>query len=93
MNWRTNAACLDADPELFAEQNSHTVRDIQQLQETADLFCNACPVIAACRAEGNEHHHTGLWGGIYKHRKQSRIRTRVLVQVRRAAHRSARAAS
>jgi WhiB family redox-sensing transcriptional regulator len=92
MQWRAEASCLEADPELFAERNSHTSADWRRLEETAALFCETCPVIAACREEGNQHRHPGLWGGIYKHRKQSRIRTRVLVYVR-DPHMAARAAS
>jgi len=79
MQWRAEAACVGADPDLFAEQDTHPARTLRQLQETADLFCAVCPVRDECREESNNYKHTGLWGGVYKHRREGRIQTRVLV--------------
>ena len=60
--WRGDAACRDADPELFfPDGNTRSARDQTKL---AKLICRGCPVTAICLswalANGAE---AGIWGG------------------------------
>lgn len=93
MQWRDKAECLDADPELFAEQDAHPDRVWAQLERTASMFCSGCPVIVECRDDADVHRHTGLWAGVYKWRREGRIRARVFVEPVRVPRLPARAAS
>jgi WhiB family redox-sensing transcriptional regulator len=93
MQWRAEAACRDADPELFAEQDAHSNKVWAELEETARLFCTGCPVRMACRADADEHKHTGLWGAVYKWRREGRIRARVFAEPARVPRPPVRAAS
>ena len=58
-DWRDDAACRDADPELFFPDG-----DRAQVK-TAKLICRGCPVSATCLswalASGQE---AGIWGGL-----------------------------
>jgi WhiB family transcriptional regulator, redox-sensing transcriptional regulator len=60
--WRADAACRDADPELFFPDD---VRSARAQVTTAKLICRGCPVSAACLnwalASGQE---AGIWGGL-----------------------------
>lgn len=94
MNWRSQAACLDADPELFAEQNSHSTADWTQLQRTADTYCRFCPSLLECRAEGDANQERGIWGGRYRRERHGKVKMRTLVVVdTRKPRMPARAAS
>jgi hypothetical protein len=79
MNWRADAQCLGTDPELFAPQDSHSGTDWDQLELTATLYCRPCPVRDECRAFADSNNLTGLYGGVYKHSRHSRIQVRTLV--------------
>ena len=62
-DWRTDAACREADPELFfPEGDSSSARS---RLKTAKLICRGCPVSATCLnwalANGQE---AGIWGGL-----------------------------
>ncbi|MEU2762965.1 WhiB family transcriptional regulator [Streptomyces sp. NPDC007094] len=61
-NWRTNAACLDEDPDLFFPIGT-TGPAIAQAEE-AKAVCRRCPVMEACldwALESGQDH--GVWGG------------------------------
>ncbi|MGW8985146.1 WhiB family transcriptional regulator [Streptomyces parvus] len=61
-NWRTNAACLDEDPDLFFPIGT-TGPAISQAAE-AKAVCRTCPVMDAClnwALESGQDH--GVWGG------------------------------
>jgi len=62
-DWRDNAACRDADPELFFADGD--IRSALADVKTAKLICRACPVSATCLswalASGQE---AGIWGGL-----------------------------
>jgi hypothetical protein len=81
MNWRADAACLGADPELFAQVELHTNDEWKVLEGVADMWCAGCPVLRECRAFGDEHRHTGMWGGIYRRTHQGRYKVRSFVKV------------
>lgn len=58
-DWRTRAACLHADPEVFfpAPKDRHTLR-------TAVALCEQCPVITDCRAFADKiKPGYGIWAG------------------------------
>lgn len=60
--WRTKAACLDENPDLFFPIGS-TGPALAQT-ERAKAVCRECPVITAClewALERNEQY--GVWGG------------------------------
>jgi WhiB family redox-sensing transcriptional regulator len=62
-NWRVNAACRDADPELFFPEGD--LSSARVAVKTAKLICRGCPVSATCLswalADGQE---AGIWGGL-----------------------------
>jgi WhiB family transcriptional regulator, redox-sensing transcriptional regulator len=61
-DWRDDAACRDADPELFFPIGT-TGPALRQVQE-AIRICQACPMRTPCLAWALEHGITdGVWGG------------------------------
>jgi WhiB family transcriptional regulator, redox-sensing transcriptional regulator len=59
--WRVQAACLDADPELFFPVGT-TGPAIDQIED-AKTICQQCPVIQQCLDWALEHNEFGVWGG------------------------------
>ena len=62
-DWRDDAACRDADPELFFPVGD--TRSVRAQVKMAKLICRGCPVSATCLsmalASGQE---AGIWGGL-----------------------------
>ena len=62
-DWRADAACRYADPELFFPDGD--IRPARAQVKTAKLICRGCPVSATCLswalASGQE---AGIWGGL-----------------------------
>jgi WhiB family transcriptional regulator, redox-sensing transcriptional regulator len=62
-DWRDEAACRDADPELFFPDGD--IRSARDQVKSAKLICRGCPVSATCLswalASGQE---AGIWGGL-----------------------------
>ena len=62
-DWRADAACRDADPELFFPDGD--LGSARAQLKTAKLICRGCPVSATCLswalASGQE---AGIWGGL-----------------------------
>jgi WhiB family redox-sensing transcriptional regulator len=60
-DWRGDAACRDADPELFFPDSRSAWGQVKR----AKLICRGCPVSVTCLswalASGQEH---GIWGGL-----------------------------
>jgi WhiB family redox-sensing transcriptional regulator len=62
MNWREDAACGDADPDLFFPIGA-TGNALRQIDE-AKRICRFCPVQIQCLAWALENGVTdGVWGG------------------------------
>ncbi|MFP8960004.1 WhiB family transcriptional regulator [Streptomyces nanhaiensis] len=64
--WMLNAACRDADPELFFPDTG----GINKNTELALDICARCPVLADCRAYADHmedqrgaRYSSGIWGG------------------------------
>ena len=75
-DWQDEAACRDADPELFFPDGD--IRSARAQVKTAKLICRGCPVSAACLnwalASGQQ---AGIWGGLTedeRHRLHNRGR-------------------
>ncbi len=61
-NWRDQAACLHADPELFFPIASAGPA-LDQIEE-AKRICTACPVREPCLAWAlDQRFVSGIWGG------------------------------
>ena len=61
-DWRDNAACRDADPDLFFPIGT-TAPALRQVGE-AIRICRACPIQVRCLAWALEQGVTdGVWGG------------------------------
>ena len=78
-DWRTRAACLDEDPELFFPIGTHPDRRTTE----AKALCATCPVINECATYALETRQAhGVWGGLSEAdrerlwRRQARQRTR-----------------
>jgi WhiB family transcriptional regulator, redox-sensing transcriptional regulator len=71
--WRSAAACLSADPELFFPI-SYSGRALEQVA-AAKAICAACPVRRECLAfalqTGQSH---GIWGGLTEQERAPRRR-------------------
>ena len=62
MDWRSKAACLDVDPELFFPIGN-TGPAITQAEE-AKSVCARCSVISTCLTWALENNQdAGVWGG------------------------------
>jgi WhiB family redox-sensing transcriptional regulator len=76
MDWRSKAACLEADPELF-----FPLTDLGpsqwQIREALE-YCNGCAVRAACRDWALTHDiHHGVWGGLTEQERRSQTHRRL----------------
>ncbi len=84
-DWRADAACRDADPELFFPDGD--IRSARAQLKTAKLICRGCPVCATClnwaRASGQE---AGIWGGLTEDERRG-LRRRGLSVSRRLTNR------
>jgi WhiB family transcriptional regulator, redox-sensing transcriptional regulator len=76
-DWRADAACRDADPDLFFSDDDN--RFARDHVKTAKLICRGCVVSATCLnwalASGQE---AGIWGGLTedeRHRLHRRAAT------------------
>jgi WhiB family transcriptional regulator, redox-sensing transcriptional regulator len=61
VNWRQDAACRDADPELFFPVGT-TGPALRQIRE-AKRICRGCPAQAPCLAWALDHGVTDGYGG------------------------------
>lgn len=62
-DWRTRAACLEEDPDLFFPDGERGYSSLNQL-ELARTVCRRCPVRLTClRAAMNTGATYGMWGG------------------------------
>jgi len=69
-NWRAQAACRDADPELFFPISTYgpALRQVDQ----AIAVCRTCPVRRQCLAWALEHgYNQGIWGGMAEDERRS----------------------
>jgi WhiB family transcriptional regulator, redox-sensing transcriptional regulator len=72
-DWRDNAACRDADPDLFFPIAT-TGPALRQVQEAIQI-CQTCPIQARCLAWALEQGVTdGVWGGTTAEQRRA-IRT------------------
>jgi WhiB family redox-sensing transcriptional regulator len=72
-DWRDDAACRDADPELFFPDCD--VRSARTQVTTAKLICRGCPVKVTCLnwalTSGQE---AGIWGGLTEDERRRLLR-------------------
>ena len=61
--WRDDAACRDADPELFFPDRE--TRSARTQVKTAKLICRGCPVQVTCLNWAlDSGQESGIWGGL-----------------------------
>lgn len=68
-DWTADAACRDADTDLFFDE-----RSIQRHQALA--LCNVCPVRADCLDYAVDTHQDGIWGGTTERQRRAIRRER-----------------
>lgn len=73
-DWRTKAACLYEDPELFFPIGT-TGKALERVAE-AKAICQGCPVITQCLEWALEHNELGVWGGKSEDERQRMHRRR-----------------
>ncbi|HMD92459.1 MAG TPA: WhiB family transcriptional regulator [Trebonia sp.] len=82
-NWRDDAACQDADPELFFPDGD--MGSARARAKAAKLICRGCPVRATCLswvlANGQE---AGIWGGLTEDERRRLHRRAVGTTLHRA---------
>ncbi|GAO10823.1 WhiB family transcriptional regulator [Streptomyces lydicamycinicus] len=84
MDWRHDAVCREADPELFFPVGN-TGPALLQIEE-AKAVCHRCPVMGQCLQWALESRQdTGVWGGMSEDERRA--------MRRRAARHRARLAS
>lgn len=82
-DWRDDAACLHADPDLFFPVST-TGPALRQADE-AKLICRACPVQAQCLAWAlRQGVSSGVWGGTTEEERHA-IRRAALPATRRTS--------
>lgn len=70
MDWRSRAACLGVDPELFFPIGN-TGPAVTQVAE-AKRVCHACTVREVCLQWAMENHQdSGVWGGLSEEERRS----------------------
>ncbi|HLS01222.1 MAG TPA: WhiB family transcriptional regulator [Beutenbergiaceae bacterium] len=75
MDWRTKAACLNEDPELFFPIGN-TGPALVQIEE-AKAVCRQCPVVEVCLKWAMETgQDAGVWGGMSEDERRSLKRRR-----------------
>ncbi|HEV2931964.1 MAG TPA: WhiB family transcriptional regulator [Streptosporangiaceae bacterium] len=88
MNWRSSAACLSADPDLFFPISSTGPAERQIAR--AKVICAGCPVRIQCLDFALTHDQThGIWGGTTaedRQRDRRRRRRRAAAKRTVAAH-------
>lgn len=61
--WIDDAACANADPQLFFPEEAPRSQQEEMRQQAAQI-CNTCPVQQMCRREANAHGEKfGIWAG------------------------------
>lgn len=58
-DWRAQAACRGAPPDLFFPGRG----DGRCATAQARRFCDGCPVSEECLEHGTRHEEFGIWGG------------------------------
>lgn len=83
--WRSRAACLGTDPELFFPvADTGPIHDVQIAE--AKAVCTSCPVVAECLAEALERIPDGIAGGLTADERRTLRRRdhRMITAARRA---------
>ena len=82
MDWRSKAACLSVDPELFFPIGNTGPAIAQAAQ--AKTVCHSCPVEATCLQWAIDNNQdSGVWGGMSEEERRSLKRR--AARARRAA--------
>jgi WhiB family redox-sensing transcriptional regulator len=72
-DWHDQAACRDADPDLFFPDGD--IRSARAQVKRAKLICRGCPVTATCLnwalASSQE---AGIWGGLTEDERRRLLR-------------------
>ncbi len=75
MTWRTRAACLESDPELFFPVG--TTGPALDQTERAKAFCRRCDVTEQCLDWALEtNQDAGIWGGLSEDERRTLRRAR-----------------
>ena len=82
MDWRSKAACLDKDPELFFPVGN-TGPALLQIEE-AKAVCRSCEVVDTCLKWAMESgQDSGVWGGMSEDERRALKRRRNRGRTRR----------
>lgn len=69
--WMNDAACIDADPDLFYPIDYGTTLADRQIDpqrtEVPFAICSTCPVLATCRDHAVRNEPMGIWGKTTPH--------------------------
>ncbi|MBC7564996.1 WhiB family transcriptional regulator [Candidatus Saccharibacteria bacterium] len=82
-DWRTNAECKKADPELFFPVGETSPGDLDQI-ERAKAFCVRCLVVDQCLEYALDTNQAfGVWGGLGEDERRA-LKRRAHMNRRRA---------
>ena len=86
MNWRFEAACREADPELFFPIGSSGPA-LRQVQD-AKALCSRCPVLEQCRQWALDYGEVaGVWGALSEDERRAIKHADARKRYRRVAQR------
>ncbi|SDH69314.1 WhiB family transcriptional regulator, redox-sensing transcriptional regulator [Sinosporangium album] len=76
-DWMKNAACRDADPEIFFPIGSPGTAVYRQTVQAAKAVCDTCPVTERCLSDAMAKPSLqGVWGGLEEDERR-RLRRRM----------------
>lgn len=81
-DWREDAACREANPELFTARDDDDTggRPNPEAVSRALAYCSECPVIEECCEFADSRTDAltvGVWGGMYRSRRLASQRQRL----------------
>lgn len=75
LGWTAQAACAGVDPTTFFpdEDGGRSPGGRPKAAAVARAYCASCPVLAECRDYGDRTHRIGVWGGVVRWHRGTRI--------------------
>lgn len=89
--WRADAACGEANTDLFAPGDNRSRTAQAEHRRTAQRYCAGCPVITACNTYAGEQLVEGLWAGSFRTREHGRGKYTVTPLIPQASSRPKKA--
>lgn len=71
-DWQQHGKCRQVDPEVFFHPEGERGSKRHDRDAAAKVVCEACPVLAQCRAHALAYREPyGVWGGLSESERES----------------------